>query len=240
MADSNNTCPSTISDLLFWCFFFLVPCTAFLSFFVWKTRRSQGILDLYIFRGSSTEAEVIHKESGKTEELRSATDAAWVMVESKNPPPEYNIRPFYLFISYKMPQQQRIRKRIEVTEDRYGKVDRGELIEIQYLPGQNYSGVLLKDLKETVRIHFSTVVFCWFLTLCAIAACATTAWCLRYGWPITLLTFLLTFISTYVLVDKIDSFKEKVGPGYDSLILDSCYDFCEEEEGLPPKHVEIL
>ena len=237
MADSNDTCPSTVSDLLFWCFFFLVPCTAFLSFFVWKTRRSQGILDLYIFRGSTTEAEVIHKESGKTEEFRSTADA-WIMVETKENP-EYDIRPFYLFISYKIPQQQRIRKRIEVTEDRYGKTYGGELIEIQYLPGQNYSGVLLKDLKETVRVQFSTVVFCWFLTLCSIAACATTAWCLRYGWPITLVTFLLTFISTFVVVDKIDSFKEKVGPGYDSLILDSSYDFCEEA-GLSPKNVETL
>lgn len=231
MADSSDNCPSTLSDLLFWCCLFLVPCTAFLSLFVWKTRRSQAILDLYIFQGSTTEAEVLSKECGKTEEFRGTQDA-WVMVTSKNErePPEYNIQPFYLIICYHFPQQlqqqKQITKKIKVTEDRYRNSHNGDFIEVHYLPGQNHSGVLLKDLKDSVQVHFSTVVFCWFLTLCAIAACATTAWCLRFGWPITLGTFALTYISTYVIVDRIDSFKERVGPGYDSWILDSSYDFC--------------
>ena len=240
MTDSNDTCPATLSDLLFWCFFFLIPCTAFLSFFVWKTRRSQGILDLYLFHGSTTQAEVLGKECRKTEESRENPEAAWVMVETETP--KYDIRPFFLFIGYKLPQQQQqkqITKKILVSEDRYKSSHDGDMIEIHYLPGQNHSGVLLQDIKDTVRVQFSTVVFCWFLTLCAIAACSTTAWCLRFGWPITLGTFALTFICTFVCVDRIESFKAKVGPGYDSWILDSSYDFCMDA-GQSSKQVEIF
>jgi len=230
-AGSNmEECPSTYFDLLFWCLFFVVPITAGWTLFLWRSFLHRELYNLYNKNPATSttttssssssakvlpiQARVVDKQARTVHEYRRSNLDPFQAEREAFP-----VAPFFLTVQYtpdatsgtrttasssssSSSRMMMITKQLEVEENTFHQYAVGSTMELVYLRGIPASGMFLPQLyHQTVADHSSMVG--WMMAeILAFGLCATSAWCLAWGWTLVLVCFMGTFFVAWTVLNR--------------------------------------